>query len=160
MNRLFATALSILCLFACGCSKDNWGQSKIVIENASSHKVKFVSDEGSFFQYIEGVSGINVELPAGATYDSGWSKGTSSMHLTDRIGRRVFATFDDDYEFAYTLYGKEGKSICDEYYWNTAYPSNRKYKVIYTFTFTDEDYERALEVSVDGGREHYYGERH
>ena len=28
---------------------------------------------------------------------------------------------------------------------------------IHTFTFTDEDYERVLEVSVGG--EHYYGER-
>jgi len=151
MNKILTAILSLICLLAGGCSKDSWSASKIVIENASSHKVKFVSDKDSFFRYIEGVSGINVELPAGGTYDSGWAKGTKHLFLTDRIGRKVFATFDDELEFTYTLYGKEGKSICDEHYWNTAYVSERKYKVVYTYTFTDEDYDRAVALSKDSG---------
>lgn len=145
--------LFLWCIVAvAGCTKSEWCSSKIIIENASSHKIKLVSDKESLPAYMHGKSGIDIELPAGETYDSGWVEGTHYVDLENRIGWRVFATFDDDFEFIYTPNSWGTRSFCKRTDWTETYVSERKYKVIYTFTFTDEDYDSAVAAGAGTGR--------
>lgn len=144
MKAKLMLCLCLCCIaIAAGCTIDYWNYAKFIVINNSSHKIRLIAESSEI--YGNGKTDITI-MPFEKS-ESKWIV-DEAVGLENYIGKEVHATFDDEIEFTYqysnTIWTN---NICRYSYWDVNWI--RKYKRKCTFTFTDEDYDRAVAANKE-----------
>lgn len=143
MKKIFAT---LLCLMLCSCMTDYVGTSEIEYKNNSSYDIQVLTVNQSLSadkQDIIETEDVLVTIPKGETYTLRSSEHVSkdgyvSWYTILVLNRIAYIQFGESVKIDFS-----GSKYGDETTYNLASEKQRYRK--YTYTFTDADYQFALE---------------
>lgn len=152
MNKYIFIILSAICLSGC---KDEVlyeyvTTAKIIFTNDSSHSITVKSiDDGQ-----SGKQGsLEFTIMSGESHTESRTGGITYVPEPLSItGMRCSVIFDNELEIVHGTTASDGTiehNLCDNNSFIQSY--NGKDKISYTYTFTDEDYDRAAAVNKESG---------
>ena len=132
-----------------GCIRDYYNSAKFIIDNNSSHKIRLTSESSERWRNNR----VDVTVMPNESYKSDKIV-EEAVGLENFIGEKVLVIFDDETEFVYMRKTYNGEflenNICYDDCWNIH--STSKHSKEWLFSFTDEDYERAVAANAESGK--------
>jgi len=145
MNKIITLLLSGVCMFATSCKIDveYAYTTTLTLKNQSSHSITI---KGSDNEYI-----LDCTIHPGESYSCQDNFGESPWYPVLFTGIRCFVCFDDNIKIVHGLTFDDipiEHNICDENSYTVEVSGRHKTKFVYTYTFTDEDYDRAVAANA------------
>lgn len=151
MNKHVLIILSCICLVGCnnGDIYEHLTIAEITFTNNSSHTITVKSDNNP---YVSGQSSLEFSIAPGKSYQKSCTGNTYVPEPRHITGMRCFVIFDKIIEITHGITSSDKSithNICD--YDSFVITHNSEHKITYTYTFTDEDYERAVAANAGSG---------